>query len=153
MSKTKKIIIGIIVVAIILLAGYLMLFKKPAEKITGYTTIEDFSVVENAKKDEIVMVTFGRETCSWCKKFKEVLNSVAEEKQVNLYYMDAPMIDDEHNYTIPLKCADELDQKLLDGFGTPLTIFFKNGEPVNCISVYFEDISLKSTLRNNKIIK
>lgn len=145
----KKILLGLVVAVFV--GGAIFSIYKSTNKITGYTEIKSFSEVDNKKGT--IMVTLGVDTCSHCQNFKKVMNEVAQEKQVEIYYLDANNIDDDHAYAIPLKCADEANQKITDGFGTPLTLFLKDNKVVDCISGEVDAVSLKSKLRNNELIK
>lgn len=145
----KKIIFGGIFALFVL--GAIYSIYRANTKITGYTKIDSFNEVIDKK--ETIMVTMGVDTCIHCKNFKKVMDEVAKEHQVNLYYLDANDIDEDHNFSIPLKCADVTNQKLLNGFGTPLTLFIKNGEVVDCISGEVNADVLLSRLRNNEIVK
>lgn len=145
----KKSILILIIIAFI--GGAAFTIYRSATKIKGYTRISSYNDIDVDKG--LTMVTMGSETCPHCTNFKEVLNAVAVEKQINLYYLDVNNIDNAHNYDIPIKCADTTDQKLLDGFGTPLTLFFKDGKIIDCISGEITDVALKSRLRNVGMIK
>ena len=55
--------------------------------------------------------------------------------------------------TVPAKCNTEgVEFKMYEGFGTPLTIFTKNGKVIDCISGYVNRNSLIEKLKNNNLI-
>ena len=54
---------------------------------------------------------------------------------------------------VPAKCSSEGKEfKLSDGFGTPLTLFTKDGKVVDCISGYVNRSSLIDKLKTNNMI-
>ena len=149
MKKKVLITVGIILVVALGIFCYTKMNRGP--KIEDYEVLTDYKLID--KTEEPISVTFGRETCHWCNEFKDVMEDVAEEKQVKIYYMEVTDIDEDHNYEIPFKCADKAGQKLLDGFGTPLTLILEKGKVKDCISGYRDEDGFKSVLRNNNIIK
>ena len=126
-----------------------------------------FKVAENyaqykklINSDLTTMAVFGRNSCSWCNKFKPVYNAIAEKYSLDIYYFDSDSYNSTDynkilhmNLTIPAKCSsEEKEFKLLDGFGTPLTIFTRNGKVVDCISGFKDRASLIDILKDNELI-
>lgn len=124
----------------------------------------NYSVPENAKeylkvvesKKTVAMSVFGRDNCYYCQQFLPVVNTVAEENELeNVYYFDSNNYNqDEYekimksDLYIPAECsADGNKAKLSDGFGTPLTLFTKNGKVIDCLSGYVNKESLISKLK------
>ena len=114
------------------------------------------------KSKNVIMTVFGRNSCYWCNKFKPVYNEVAQEQNVEIYYIDSDSFDkDEYNkilnsgLNIPAKCTEskEKDLPLSSGFGTPLTIFTKKGKEIDCIGGYVNKASLESKLKSVGMIK
>lgn len=113
------------------------------EELKFYKTVdtaEAYQKLVKAKKT-ITMAVFGRDTCSWCNLFKPVYNTVAEEYNLDIYYFDSDSYNkDEYTkilnmgLTLPASCNNGTEKKIADGFGTPLTIFTKNGKVIDCIS-------------------
>lgn len=144
----KKIVICAII--IIIAIGGFFIVRAPQKKYEDYVKINSFSEID-AK--ELAVVTLGREGCSWCSKMKLVLTKVAKDKDIPIYYLDVNDIDEDHNYEVPSKCADFDNQKLLDGFGTPLNLVLQNGKIVDCRSGYLEESVYLSFLRRNDILE
>ena len=125
---------------------------KVAEDYKDYKTI--------VNSDEVTMAVFGRNSCGWCNKFKPVYNAVAEKYGIDIYYFDSDNYNSSDyekivnmNLVVPAKCSSSgNDFKLSDGFGTPLSVFTKNGKIVDCISGYSDRASLIKKLKENKII-
>lgn len=126
-----------------------------------YKTADNFSAYKKIVNNDIVtMSVFGRNSCSWCNKFKPVYNAVAEKYNIDIYYFDSDSYNSSDykkiinmDLTVPAKCSsNEQEFKLSDGFGTPLSIFTKNGEIVDCISGYLNRANLIQRLKDNGII-
>ena len=122
-------------------------------------TYDEYMKLVNSKK--ITMAVFGRNSCSWCNKYKPVYNEVAYEKDLDIYYFDS----DSFNKTeyskimnsglmIPAECTQEkTEQPLSAGFGTPLTIFTKEGKTIDCISGYVNKDNLITKLKKVGLLK
>ncbi len=110
---------------------------------------EDYEKLVNRKKT-VTMAVFGRDSCFYCNQFKAVYNVVAKEKDLDIYYINSDTFNSEEynkimdlGLKIPASCSStgkEVD--LQPGFGTPLTLFTKNGKVIDCIDGYIN----KSTL-------
>ena len=133
----------------------------PEEEVVYKTvsTYKEYMALVNSKK--IVMAVFGRNSCGWCNRFKPVYNEVATENNLDVYYFDSDSFDTTEyskilnsDLKIPAKCTDTGEaQKLSDGFGTPLTLFTKEGKVINCISGYVNKTRLTSILKETGMIK
>jgi thiol-disulfide isomerase/thioredoxin len=133
------------------------------EDIKYYKTIETADEYKKLVKDKknITMAVFGRDTCAWCNLFKPVYNTVAEEYNLDIYYINSDSLNvDEYNEIInmglvlPKSCTNEEDKNLSEGFGTPLTVFTKNGKIIDCIaSGYMNKSALITKLQTVGLIK
>ena len=127
------------------LSSYIKEFTSSGidEELRHYKVVEnaaEYQKLVKAKKT-VTMAVFGRDTCSWCNLFKPVYNTVAEEYNVDIYYFDSDSFDTEEytkimnmGLTLPASCNNGTEKNIADGFGTPLTIFTKNGKVIDCIS-------------------
>lgn len=128
-----------------------------------------YKVAENAKafektvdKKSITMAVFGRDNCYYCKQFLPVVNTVAEEYELKkVYYFDSNNYDEKEydkimdmGLKIPASCSStEKETKLEPGFGTPLTLFTKNGKVFDCINGYVNKETLVTKLETIGMIK
>lgn len=133
------------------------------EDEVSYKTVSTYDeYMKVIKSKNVIMTVFGRNSCYWCNKFKPVYNEVAQEQNVEIYYIASDSFDkDEYNkilnsgLNIPAKCTEskEKDLPLSSGFGTPLTIFTKKGKEIDCIGGYVNKASLESKLKSVGMIK
>lgn len=133
------------------------------ESIRYYKVAKDAKEYKELVKDKkkVTMAVFGRDTCTWCNLFKPVYNTVAEEYNLDIYYFDSDSYDKteyqkimDMGLTLPASCNNGKEQKLSDGFGTPLTVFTKNGKVVDCISSgYLNKSALITKLQTVGMIK
>ena len=127
----------------------------------SYKTAKNFSDYKKIiNGDKIVMSVFGRNTCGYCNLFKVAYNAVANKYDIDIYYFDSDSYDKDQykkivnmDLVVPAKCnSKSVEFKLSEGFGTPLTIFTKDGEIVDCISGYVNRKSLIDKLKTLDII-
>lgn len=113
------------------------------------------------RKNTVTMAVFGRDTCFYCNQFKVVYNTVADEYDLDIYYIDSDSYDEDEydkimdlGLKIPASCSstgEEID--LQPGFSTPLTLFTKNGKVIDCISGYINKQSLITKLQTVGMIE
>lgn len=122
---------------------------------------KEFNSLAKSKND-VNMFVFGRNSCFYCNQFKIVYNTVSEEYDLDsIFYIDSDSYDTEEyqkimdsGLNIPAKCNNTgEDVSLQQGFGTPLTLFTKNGKVVDCIQGYVNKKSLTTQLKTVGIIK
>lgn len=113
-------------------------------------------------KKNVTMAVFGRDNCYYCRQFMPVVNTVAEENNLdNIYYFDSNNYDEneynkimDSNLTIPAACSSTgKEAKLSDGFGTPLTLFTKKNKVIDCINGYVNKKTLISKLKTVGMIE
>lgn len=113
-------------------------------------------------KNKVNMFVFGRDSCFYCNQFKIVYNTVIEEYNLDsIFYIDSDKYDSEEyqkimdsGLKIPAKCNNTGEEVTLQqGFGTPLTLFTKNGKVIDCIQGYVSKKNLTTQLKTVGIIK
>ncbi len=128
-----------------------------------YKTLKDAKEFTTLIKDKkkVNMFVFGRDSCFYCNQFRVVYNTVIEENDIdNIYYIDSDTFDSEEydkimdsGLMIPAKCNSGTEKRLQEGFGTPLTLFTKNGKVIDCIGGYTNKSSLLTQLKTVGILK
>ena len=93
--------------------------------------------VEATKSDEPVITVIGLTYCQFCKKYNPVINKIAKEKGIKLYWFDAD------NYFSTLTSTYELSYE----GSSPYTLVTKNGEVVGeHVEGYMEENETNSFL-------
>lgn len=123
------------------------------------STYKEFMDIYKSKK--VTMHVFGRNSCYYCNIFKPVYNEVAAENKLDIYYYDSDSFNSDE-YTkilnsginIPAECTSSKEETpLSSGFGTPLTLYLKNGKVVGCISGYVNKEKLETKLKSVGMMK
>lgn len=117
--KKKNIIIIISIISIILITGisYIIINSNSNSNLIKLNYKEILEKIEN--KDNFVLCVSSSE-CMHCNEYKPKLKKIANRYDLKIYYIN----------------IDELTKKEYENFkkdlnfdgGTPVTIFFKNGE-------------------------
>ena len=90
----------------------------------------------------------GSETCSWCSKFKTVINEALKDNNFNVYYIDlSSMTQDEYNALIATDSYMSENE-----WGTPLNLLYKDGKRINVLNGYVPEEELIKFLKENKVI-
>ena len=106
--------------------------------------------------DGFHFMLIGREGCSYCQMFTEVINELYNDHKVEIYYLDTDKLD-ESGYT-KLLSSDEYFQ---GQWGTPTSILYYNGEKIDLIGGYvpkdqliarLDKAGLFIFLKENKVI-
>ena len=106
---------------------------------------ESLNEIKNyIKNNETSIIVYGKNYCNYCKKYIPVLEKISKNYDFYFLYVNLTTISEEeyHNImnsdiVIPAKCTDSgKERKLGDGFGTPLTLIYKNGTIADCIRGY-----------------
>lgn len=126
-------------------------------KVLG--TAEEYIKKVNSK--DYTIAVFGSESCSYCTLYLPVINDIAGDYNLDIYYFDADNYDiDEYeeildlDFTIPGECTlDGNETSLAMGFPKPMTIITKSGKMAACIRGYVVEDVVISKLKELKIIK
>lgn len=124
--------------------------------LTNYKVPADAEEYEKLakRKKTVTMAVFGRDSCFYCNQFKVVYNNVAKEKDLDIYYINSDSFNSEEydkimniGLKIPASCSStKKEVDLQPGFGTPLTLFTKNGKVIDCIDGYVNKADLITKL-------
>ena len=126
-----------------------------------YKTPKDAEEFYNltSRKKEYTIAVFGYADCSYCTLYKPVINEIANDYNLDIYYIDGsshPYYEEivSADYEIPAKCTkDNKAVKTSGSFATPMTLIIKENKTVDCIRGYVPKSEVESVLKNNKIIK
>lgn len=125
----------------------------PEEYIT-FINYEDFSNL--IKEEGKHVITIGQTGCSHCIATKPVLNAIAKEYDIKLYYLNISEMTQSENASLinNLKELGYDEKEFLESgqFGTPLTIVIEKGKIVYYINGERPTKVFKSELKKAKVI-
>ena len=109
--------------------------------------IDNYLKLIKSKGNHIVFI--GRETCSWCQKFKPNMKSAAKDYNITLYYIDTDKFigEDWNKFKESEKYLTENE------WGTPLTLLYKDGKLIDVLNGYVEETGIYEFLLKNGVIK
>ena len=144
MKKQKKKIIIIAVACLVLLVGAVV-----ADRLLSSSNLKEIKyekMMEKVNNKDTFVVLFSQTTCSHCQAFKPKLESVANEFNIKIYYLETDLLDE-----------DEYKQlkKDFSFSGTPTTLFIINGEEKTAATRINGDVSrdkIISKLKSNGFI-
>lgn len=145
MKKTKKNVIILVIVCLIVLVGAVV-----ADIILGKSYLNEIKydkVMERVEAKDSFVLLLSQTTCSHCMDFKPKLARVAKNYKVNIYYLETNLLSEDES------------KKLKEHFnysGTPTTVFIINGEEKTAANRINGDVSeekIISKLKSNGFIK
>lgn len=100
-------------------------------------------------RNEKFVVVLGQTGCGACSSFKPIINEIAKEKELTIYYVDMLKLEDDGAY----KLMDSLSYfKDLESWGTPLTLVIENKEVIASLKgSNTKDTTIKFFEENNLI--
>lgn len=118
MNIKKKILILVIICLIILIGAFI------ADRFLAKSYLVEIKyddVIEKLDNKESFVLLISQTTCNHCNTYKPKLKSVAKKHECFIYYIDVDLLDEDK--------YEDLNKRIsFKTSGTPLTIFFKNGE-------------------------
>lgn len=153
-SKQKDIIL-ILLVVVLLVVG-LVLTSPKKEKLdielpvaltgeAGFTEITYNQYMEKVNNNELFLVVIVRDGCGYCEMYEPIVEEVANEYKLPLYFINLTNLTDEER--------DELSStnKYLkrNKWGTPTTLFMYGENIVDSISGYVEKEEFVSFVKEN----
>ena len=131
MSVKKKVIILVSICVVILIGAVV------ADRIIGknyFSEIKYKEVIKKIENDESFILVISQTDCSHCASYKPKIEKVANERKLNIHYIDVDLLNDkEYN---EFKSYISFD-------GTPATVFIKNGEETSVATRINGDASIE----------
>lgn len=117
--------------------------------------------IDKVNSKNYTVAVIGYEECNYCNLYLPVINKVAGDNNLDIYYFDRDNYDEDEfqkvidlDFEIPAKCNTKGEVKTMtEGFAKPMTLITKNGKLVDCIKGYVDEDTLKETLEKYNIIK
>lgn len=143
-NKTKYIITFIFGMIILLL---LILYGINSFSNGNLKELKSNEVIEKIKNKEDFVLCVAQTTCSHCEMYKPKLKKVANKYDILIYYINVDKLN---------KKEEKEFSKYIYTEGTPVTIFFKNGEEettANRIQGNASSKKIEDTLKKYNFIK
>lgn len=117
--------------------------------------------IKKVNSKDYTVAVFGRKDCTYCDLYLLVVNKIAKEKNLNIYYFNRDEYDEDEyekimdlDFEIPAKCnTTGYSTTMSKSFPKPMTIITKNGKFVDCIKGYVTEDNVLEMLKQYKIIK
>lgn len=117
--------------------------------------------IRKVNSDEYTVAVFGDESCSYCGLYLPVINEIAKNYKLSIYYFDESNYEPQEytkimnlDFEIPAKCTTTGNStSLTRSFPKPMTIITKKGEFVDCIRGYVSEETVLEKLSEYKIVK
>ena len=142
MNEKKKVTVLLSSIAVIILFIIICSFfeNKKSDKY-----LEDFYSAFNGSEEKLIMI--GRDNCSWCQLFKPVLDSMHDKFGLEYLYVNTnELTSGVFKNLLKSIGVDE------NNFGTPYTIVVKDGNVVDSLSGYVDDLELLTFLKKYDFI-
>ena len=98
-------------------------------------------VMQKINNKESFVLVITQTTCSHCESFKPKVKQVANDYRINIYYMEADLLDEVQRNAF---------LKIVHYDGTPTTVFFINGEEETAASRINGDASTDKIIKKLK---
>lgn len=125
------------------------LMKRDLTKRTYLTvTLDEYKKLKDAKGYHFMFI--GRETCSYCTKFKESINKAMQDYNFMVYYIDTDTFEGEDEFNELIATDSYMSE---EEWGTPLNLLYKDGKRVNVLNGFVEADELVQFLKDNKVVE
>ena len=122
------------------------------------TSFEEFN--SYISREKTTFLVLGRANCPHCQNYKPVLENIAQNYKVEILYIDMDAVSSDFitkvrnsNLTIPAACTSTNEVlPLSSSFGTPLTLFIKNGQAFSCLRGDTSEETVLQTIKNIGLI-
>lgn len=155
-SKQKDLILVLLVVVLLVVALFVTMRKeeKPdielpiaLEGTAGFTEITYSEYEEKMNTEAPFLVVIVRDGCGYCEMYEPVVEEVANEYKLPIYYINMSNLSSEE-YTA-LGTSNSFFRKNQGNWGTPTTLFMYGDYVVDTITQYVEKDTLVSFVKEN----
>jgi len=123
-----------LIIAIILLISLIVLLILNNKEKTTLTELTYTEVKEKIDNKEDLVLILSQSTCSHCADYKPKAKQVAENYNINIYYLDYDIANEDKN--------EILKYFNFDG-STPTTLFYKKGKEISIMERISGDVEKK----------
>ena len=155
-SKQKDLILILLVVVLLIVALFVTMKKEPELDIelpialqgeAGFTEITYSEYEEKMNTEAPFLVVVVRDGCGYCEMYEPILDEVAGEYKIPIYYINMSNLSSEE-YTA-LGTSNSYFKKNQGKWGTPTTLFMYGKSVIDSISGYVEKDEFVDFVKEN----
>lgn len=117
--------------------------------------------IKKVNSKEYTIAVFGIDNCTYCDLYLPVINDIAREHNLDVYYFNRDQYDEDEyekimdlDFEIPAKCTTTgYSTSMKKSFPKPMTIITKSGKFVDCIRGYVTEYKVLEMLKEYKIVR
>ena len=117
--------------------------------------------IKKVNSKDYTIAVFGVNNCTYCDLYLPVINNIAKDYNLDIYYFNRDEYDEDEyekimelDFEIPSKCTTTgYPTSMKKSFPKPMTIITKSGEFVDCIRGYVTEDTVLDMLKEYKIVK
>lgn len=155
-SKQKDLILILLVVVLLIVALFVTMKKEPELDIelpialqgeAGFTEITYSEYEEKMNTEAPFLVVVVRDGCGYCEMYEPILEEVAGEYKIPIYYINMSNLSSEE-YTA-LGTSNSYFKKNQGKWGTPTTLFMYGKSVIDSISEYVDKDEFVDFVKEN----
>lgn len=155
-SKQKDLILILLVVVLLIVALFVTMKKEPELDIelpialqgeAGFTEITYSEYEEKMNTEAPFLVVVVRDGCGYCEIYEPILEEVAGEYKIPIYYINMSNLNSEE-YTA-LGTSNSYFKKNQGKWGTPTTLFMYGKSVIDSISGYVDKDEFVDFVKEN----
>ena len=155
-SKQKDLILILLVVVLLIVALFVTMKKEPELDIelpialqgeAGFTEITYSEYEEKMNTEAPFLVVVVRDGCGYCEMYEPILEEVAGEYKIPIYYINMSNLSSEE-YTA-LGTSNSYFKKNQGKWGTPTTLFMYGNSVIDSIPGYVDKDELVDFVKEN----
>lgn len=155
-SKQKDLILILLVVVLLIVALFVTMKKEPELDIelpialqgeAGFTEITYSEYEEKMNTEAPFLVVVVRDGCGYCEMYEPILEEVAGEYKIPIYYINMSNLSSEE-YTA-LGTSNSYFKKNQGKWGTPTTLFMYGKSVIDSISGYVDKDEFVDFVKEN----
>lgn len=155
-SKQKDLILILLVVVLLIVALFVTMKKEPELDIelpialqgeAGFTEITYSEYEEKMNTEAPFLVVVVRDGCGYCEMYEPILEEVAGEYKIPIYYINMSNLNSEE-YTA-LGTSNSYFKKNQGKWGTPTTLFMYGESVIDSISGYVDKDEFVDFVKEN----
>lgn len=157
-SKQKDLVLVLLVVVLLVVALVVTMNKKPKLDIelpialegeAGFTEISYSDYESKMANNESFVVIIIQDGCSYCEKYRPVVEEVANEYKLPIRYLNLTNLNEDERSAL----SSSNSYLKSNNWGTPTTLFMYGSNVVDSISGYVEKDELVKFVTENFVVE